>query len=185
MAASKRALLPPILKTVKLPTLSALGKVCRSSVNELKSVRLTIRYQDSSAVEQSGCFLANSSKRFRVMMCIRGYYLIMRYLSIKNISSQIIGGKDRCHPCGNHRKTPGIYCFFSFFNLRFSFGLSWAFFCCSFLPLSLFPLSPISVSPCLNLLFYDLRAGFTSDYLTRCCEQAQVFLSVLQVRPAN
>jgi hypothetical protein len=71
MAAIKRALLPPILKTVKLLTLSALGKVCRSSANELKSVSLMIRYQDSSAAEQSGCFFANLSKRFRVIMCIR------------------------------------------------------------------------------------------------------------------
>ncbi len=41
----------------------------------------------------------------------------------------------------------GHFIFFSFFNLRFSFGLSWAFFCFSLLPLSFFPLSPISVSP--------------------------------------
>lgn len=39
---------------------------------------------------------------------------------------------------------PGNYLFFfSCFNLRFSFGLSRAFFCVSLLPLSLFPLSPI------------------------------------------
>ena len=38
--------------------------------------------------------------------------------------------------------------FFSLFSLRLSFGLSLAFFCCSLLPLSLFPLSPISDSPC-------------------------------------
>ncbi len=51
-----------------------------------------------------------------------------------------------------HQTAPDIYLFFfSFFFFRFSFGGSWAFFCCSFLPLSLFPLSPISVSPCLNL----------------------------------
>jgi len=91
MAAIKRALLPPILKTVKLPILSALGKVCRSSVNELKSVHLTIQYQDSSAVEQSGCVLANSSKRFRLMMCIQGYYLVMRYLSIKKYNAEFTG----------------------------------------------------------------------------------------------
>ena len=70
MAAIKRVLLPPTLKTVKLPTLSALGKDSRSSAKELKSVRLAIRYQDSRAVEQSGCLLANSSNRFRVMMCM-------------------------------------------------------------------------------------------------------------------
>ena len=51
-----------------------------------------------------------------------------------------------------HRTPPGNYIFFfSFFNLRFSFGLSRAFFCCSLLPLSFFPLSPISVSPCLKM----------------------------------
>jgi hypothetical protein len=38
-------------------------------------------------VEHSGCFLANSSKRFRVMMCIAGrYYLMLRYLSINKYS---------------------------------------------------------------------------------------------------
>ncbi len=35
--------------------------------------------------------------------------------------------------------------FFSLFSLRFSFGVRWAFFCCSLLPLSLLPLSPMSV----------------------------------------
>jgi len=95
MAAIKRALLPPILKTVKSLTLSALGKVCRSSVNELKSVCLTIRYQDSSAVRQSGCFLANSSKRFRVMICIRGDYLVLRYLSNKKFSASDSLDKNR------------------------------------------------------------------------------------------
>ena len=70
MAAINRTLLPPILKTVKLPTLSALGNVCLSSLNELNSVRFTIRYQDSSEDEQPGCFLANSSNRFRVMIFI-------------------------------------------------------------------------------------------------------------------
>jgi hypothetical protein len=87
MAAIKRALLPPILKTVKLSTISALGKVCRSSANELKSVCLTIRYQDSSAVEQSEYFSAKSSNRFRVMICIKKYYRTLRYLSMENIKN--------------------------------------------------------------------------------------------------
>ena len=51
---------------------------------------------------------------------------------------------------GRRAELLGIYFFFSFFCFRFSFRLSWAFFCCSLLPLSFFPLSPISVSPCLN-----------------------------------
>lgn len=57
-------------------------------------------------------------------------------------------------PCliSGHRAALGMdLFFFSCFNFRFSFGLSWAFFCCSFLPLSFFPLSPISVSPCLKM----------------------------------
>jgi len=45
----------------------------------------------------------------------------------------------------------GAFCFFSFFNFRFSFRLSWAFFCFSLLPLSFFPLSAIFVSPCLKV----------------------------------
>ncbi len=43
--------------------------------------------------------------------------------------------------------------FFSFFNLRFSFGLCWAFFCFSLLPLSLLPLSPIGFSVIENVCF--------------------------------
>jgi hypothetical protein len=39
--------------------------------------------------------------------------------------------------------------FFSLFNFRFSLGVCWATFCCSLLPLSLLPLSPISAPPCL------------------------------------
>ena len=45
----------------------------------------------------------------------------------------------------------GASCFFCFFNLRFSFRLSWAFFCFSLLFLSFFPLSAIFVSPCLKM----------------------------------
>ena len=51
---------------------------------------------------------------------------------------------------GRRAELLGIYFFFSFFCFRFSFGLRWDFFCCSLLPLSFFPLSPISDSPCLN-----------------------------------
>ena len=43
---------------------------------------------------------------------------------------------------------PAIACylfFFSLFSFRFSCGVRWAFFCCSLLPLSLLPLSPMSV----------------------------------------
>jgi len=49
-------------------------------------------------------------------------------------------------------RAPVNYLFlFSFFNFRFSFGVSWAFFCFSLLPLSFFPLSTIPVSPCLKI----------------------------------
>ena len=50
----------------------------------------------------------------------------------------------------------GAFCFFSFFNFRFSFRLSWAFFCFSLLLLSFFPLSAIFVSPCLKMTFAGL-----------------------------
>ena len=65
-----------------------------------------------------------------------------------------------------HRAALDIYLlFFSFFFFRLSFGLSWAFFCCSFLPLSLLPLSPISVSPCLNRPFPNGVYSVTSPSL--------------------
>lgn len=46
--------------------------------------------------------------------------------------------------------------FFSFFALRFSFGLGRFFCCCALLSLSFFPLSPISVSPCLKMRYAGL-----------------------------
>ncbi|MHC4646648.1 MAG: hypothetical protein ACYTBJ_14210 [Planctomycetota bacterium] len=59
----------------------------------------------------------------------------------------------RVHKNASGHRTPlGNYLFFfSFFNFRFSFAVSWAFFCFSLLPLSFFPLSPILVSPCLKM----------------------------------
>ena len=61
-----------------------------------------------------------------------------------------------------------VYLFFlSFFNLRFSFGLSWAFFCRSLLPLSFFPLSPISVSPCLKMTCF-LKKPSADNIFCRC-----------------
>ena len=61
--------------------------------------------------------------------------------------------KLRPKPIGRTRTPLGNYLFFfSLFNFRFSFGLSLAFFWCSFLPLSFLPLSPISVSPCLKMI---------------------------------
>jgi hypothetical protein len=37
--------------------------------------------------------------------------------------------------------------FFSFFCCRFSFGVNFDFFCCSLFPLSLFPVSPMTIPP--------------------------------------
>ena len=57
-------------------------------------------------------------------------------------------------PCAEPGRSHDLfrsYFFFSFFNCRFSFGLSLAFFCCSFLPLSFLPVSPMSVSPRLKV----------------------------------
>src|SRR3972149_9159530 len=73
MAAIKRTLLPPILKTVKLPTWSALPKVFRNSTNDLKSFVFACLYQCCNADLASGCFSANSLSRFRVMMCMIGH----------------------------------------------------------------------------------------------------------------
>ena len=55
-----------------------------------------------------------------------------------------------CHDSSQDQLRDYLF-FFSLFNLRFSFGSSWAFFCCCLLPLSFFPLSPISLSPCLKM----------------------------------
>src|SRR5215216_91083 len=76
MAAIKRTLLPPILKTVSLPTWSILPKVFRNSTNDLKSSVFACLYQCCNADLASGCFSANSLSRLRVMMCMIGdvYY---------------------------------------------------------------------------------------------------------------
>jgi len=52
-------------------------------------------------------------------------------------------------------KVLGVFLSFSRFNLLFSLIVSFGFFFCSFLPLSLFPESPISISPDL-IVFYIL-----------------------------
>ena len=77
-----------------------------------------------------------------------------------------------------------FYFFFSFFIFRFSFGLSWAFFCCSLLPLSFLPLSPISLSPCLKMIFtgtgrFHIYSGYRQlglicDKLTVVCDTLRV-----------
>ncbi len=56
--------------------------------------------------------------------------------------------------------------FFSLFNFRFSFGLSCAFFFCSLLPLSLLPLSPISVPPRLEMTVPPCASGCSRRVLS-------------------
>ncbi len=70
MAAISLILLPPILNTIKLPTLSALGNISLNSEKLAISVCLTIRYHASKDTEVFGCFLAKSNNRFRIMMSI-------------------------------------------------------------------------------------------------------------------
>ncbi|MBA7545370.1 hypothetical protein ES705_37736 [subsurface metagenome] len=64
----------------------------------------------------------------------------------------------------NTQQQTTLYFFFSFFNFRFSFGLSCALFCCSRLPLSFFPLSPISFSPFLKITCSKLRQNSPSAH---------------------
>ncbi len=102
----------------------------------------------------AGCYLSAPNQR-------------TKFESSRVMSGRVIGGRITGSqlPCliWDHRTLPGIYfSFFSFFNLRFSFELSWAFFCCSLLPLSFFPLSPIFVSPylkmaCISQAVHDIR----------------------------
>ena len=63
------------------------------------------------------------------------------------------------------------YFFFSFFCFRFSFGLSFALDCCSFLPLSFFPLSPISESP------YYIKLIIKVSKFYVCCTRVALALS--------
>ena len=84
MAAIKRILLPPMLKTVKLPTWSALPKVFRNSANDLKSFVFVCLYQCCKADLASGCFLANSFSRLRVMMCMVGFAIILPAVTDEN-----------------------------------------------------------------------------------------------------
>lgn len=65
-----RILLPPILKIVKLLTLSALGKISLNFEKLFISLCLIIRYHVSKEVEVLGCFSEKSSNRFLVITCI-------------------------------------------------------------------------------------------------------------------
>ena len=66
--------------------------------------------------------------------------------SVQPLTFEFFNKQLRCN--WNLNVTVRAYLFFfSLFCFRFSFGVSRAFFWCSFLPLSLLPLSPISVSP--------------------------------------
>src|SRR3989304_2118244 len=84
MAAIKRTLLPPILKTVKLPTWSALPKVFRNSANDLKSFVFACLYQCCNEDFVSGCFSANSLSRLRVMMCMVDFVIILSMVTDEN-----------------------------------------------------------------------------------------------------
>src|SRR6266511_4374213 len=63
MAAMSRAVFPPILKTVSLPTWSALGKSARNSTNEPTVAGLSVRYQCTKPGLAFGCLAANSWNR--------------------------------------------------------------------------------------------------------------------------
>jgi len=67
VAAVNLSLLPPILNTVKLPTLSALGNIPFNFEKLVISDSLTIRYQASIEFVVLGCFLVKSSNRLRVI----------------------------------------------------------------------------------------------------------------------
>ena len=70
MAEINLILLPPILNTVKLSTLSALGNMFLNSEKFDISVCLTIRYHVSKGVVAYGCLLENAKNFLRVIMCI-------------------------------------------------------------------------------------------------------------------
>src|SRR5574341_42937 len=78
MTAISRYLLPPILNTIHLPTLSADGNVERRSSKVSKGVCRIILNHRSSTDWLSGCFSQNTRKAFREMTRIGLYYLKMR-----------------------------------------------------------------------------------------------------------
>jgi hypothetical protein len=70
MAATRRALFPPILKTVNRPTWSALGKAVLKATKESKSDRFMISYQCARLDLAVAWISANSFSRLRVITCI-------------------------------------------------------------------------------------------------------------------
>ena len=99
----------------------------------------------------------------RLFICVSGEFNWSQ-LSIqsrgcrRNLNTRVVNTGDCCllQPSPSYRRRINqtalvSYFFFSFFNFRFSFKLSLAFFWPSLLPLSFLPLSPISFSPCLKM----------------------------------
>src|SRR5436309_2190061 len=70
MAAISRAVFPPILKTVSLPTWSALENSERNSTKDPILAGSRMRYQCRKPDLASGCLAANSLSRLRVIICI-------------------------------------------------------------------------------------------------------------------
>ena len=63
-------MLPPILKTILSPTLSAVGNVAFNSLHALKMDRSIVRNHASSGFLLSGCFTQNSLSGFLAITCI-------------------------------------------------------------------------------------------------------------------
>src|SRR5258708_7204437 len=67
-----RKALPLMLNTVNLPTASAEGNTCRTSIRLLHRAFLAMRYQASRGPASSGCTLAACKSFLRLMTCKSG-----------------------------------------------------------------------------------------------------------------
>src|SRR5262245_20564411 len=77
-----RYLFPPMLNTMKSPTLSAVGKVARKVSKLARSCRCMILNHRASVLSLSGCCSQNWRNVLREIMCMKREYLEMRYCAI-------------------------------------------------------------------------------------------------------
>src|SRR5262245_62082116 len=90
MAVMRRYLLPPMLNTIKSPTLSAVGKVVRTVSKLAKSCRCMILNHRTSALSLSGCCSQNWRNVLREITCMQQGYLTMRWPATCNDTEKML-----------------------------------------------------------------------------------------------
>src|SRR5215471_7367401 len=90
MAVMSRYLFPPMLNTMKSPTLSAVGKVARTISKLAKSCHCIILNHRTSALTLSGCCSQNWRNVLREITYMQQGYLEMRWPATCNATRQML-----------------------------------------------------------------------------------------------